>query len=55
MENQKRLFKKVQEIPADITKVIVNVTVQGKSKLMEGGTKLGFPLDCHIMGQTFLN
>ena len=24
------------------------MTVQGKSKLMEGGTKLGFPLDCHI-------
>ena len=24
------------------------VTVQGKSKLMEGGTKLGFPLDCLI-------
>ena len=22
------------------------VTVQGKSKIMEGGTKLGFPLDC---------
>ena len=25
------------------------VTVQGKSKLMEGGTKLGFHLDCHIL------
>ena len=24
------------------------VTVQGKSKLMEGGIKLGYPLDCHI-------
>ena len=22
-------------------------TVQGKSKLMEGGIRLGFPLDCH--------
>ena len=27
------------------------MTVQGKSKFMEGGTKLGFPLDCHILFQ----
>ena len=25
------------------------MTVQGKSKLLEEGTKLGFPLDCHII------
>ena len=25
------------------------VTVQGKSKLMEGDTKLGFPFDCHSL------
>ena len=31
-----------------------NVTVQGKSKLMEGGTKLGFPLDCHKSFQNWL-
>ena len=26
----------------------IQVTVQGISKLMEGGTKLEFPLDCHF-------
>ena len=27
----------------------INMTLQGKSKLMEGGTKLRFPLDCHFL------
>ena len=26
---------------------MASFTVQGKSKLREGGIKLGFPLDCH--------
>ena len=30
------------------------VTVQGKSKPMEGGIKLGFPLDCHQIMSRFL-
>ena len=32
----------------------IDMTVQGKSKLMEGGTKLGFPLDCHCELLQFL-
>ena len=30
----------------------INVRVQRISKLMEGGTKLGFPLDCHLISES---
>ena len=38
---------KKQILTINIITRFTGKSVQGKSKPMEGGTKLGFPLDCH--------